>query len=145
MQPARNVPVCSPIGSVKKYPVIPAWAPLDAHYYVYVLKLEDNCYYIGRTSMPEERLRYLFNQNKSAPQFVRKHRPIQVTEDFYIFGYHEAEHFKNDLTAWYTRCYGAVNVRGGDFVPADPSETWILAMQERSKNATMGYWRLEYF
>lgn len=140
MQLTRTVFLCSPRGPVKECPVIPDKAPLDEYYYVYVLKLEGNRFYIGRSGTPEKRLWYLFEQHNSAPQFVQYYRPVQVTEDFIVFDYHAAEQFKNDLTAYYTRLYGAAIVRGGDYVPAFPPQSWIDDMQKRSENATMNYW-----
>jgi hypothetical protein len=76
--------------------------------YIYVLKLEEEKYYIGRTENPDFRLEQHFNGNASA--WTNKYKPVQILqlytgdngdEDKYVIKY-------MDL-------YGIDNVRGGTF------------------------------
>ena len=45
---------------------------------IYILQLEDNKYYIGKTTQPEIRLESHFNSNGSS--WTKKYKPIKVIE-----------------------------------------------------------------
>ena len=44
--------------------------------YVYILKLENGKYYVGKTNNPEYRLNNHFNENGSA--WTKKYKPIKI-------------------------------------------------------------------
>ena len=46
--------------------------------YIYILKLKNNKYYVGKTKKPEFRLKQHFNANGSA--WTRKHPPIKIVK-----------------------------------------------------------------
>lgn len=125
---------------VNDFPVFPYWAPLNAYYHVIVLKLEGGRIYVGRTQNRSARLRSLLNQDDYAPKFVKAYRPIRVIKIYRVWGYIPAEQLKNDLTAYYSRIYGAFYVRGGDYVALAPADDWIQRQQSKSNSATMDRW-----
>lgn len=130
-----QVPVVEHRGPVKRYAVFPEGSPLYDYYFVYVLELEDNHVYVGRTSQPGNRLRDLFNQDNYAPKFVKAYRPICLLECVYVYGYHAAEHRKNNWTTWYSRSYGVTRVRGGRFVALTPNDEWIRQQEIQAHNS----------
>ena len=75
---------------------------------VYVLKLKDNCYYVGVSSNLNARLAQHFEGCGSA--WTRKHPPISLIEVF-IGG----EDKENQVTELYRNKYGINMVRGGKY------------------------------
>lgn len=86
------------------------------HYWLYVLTLEDSCYYVGVTSLtPKQR----FKQHQSeflAAEWTKLHKPIKIldTRDLGLTTYAKAQAFENRAVRRYIRTYGINNVRGGD-------------------------------
>lgn len=86
------------------------------HYWLYVLRLEQNKFYIGITSKtPEERL----TQHKNdyfAAEWTKMYKPekIEQTRDLGITTFEKAEEFENKITRMYVKKYGLDNVRGGN-------------------------------
>lgn len=106
----------------------------EKHYWLYVLRLEQNKFYIGVTSKtPEER----FQQHKNeyfAAEWTKLHKPIRIeqTKDLGITTFVKAEEFENKITRIYVKEYGLDNVRGGNI-------TYRGKMIRRGKYI----WRLE--
>jgi hypothetical protein len=76
---------------------------------IYILQLENNKYYIGKTTQPEIRLEKHFNSNGSA--WTKKYKPVKVIELI-----HDCCDFDEDkFTLKYMQKYGINNVRGGTF------------------------------
>jgi len=71
---------------------------------IYVLLLEDNKYYIGKTNNPSFRLVQHFNSNGSA--WTKLHKPIKILqiipncddfdEDKFLWRYEKSKIFHND-------------------------------------------------
>lgn len=86
------------------------------HYWLYVLLLEQDKFYIGITSKtPEER----FQQHKNeffAAEWTKLHKPIKIeqTKDLGITTFDKAEEYENKITRMYVNQYGLDNVRGGN-------------------------------
>lgn len=86
------------------------------HYWLYVLRLEEDKFYIGITShTPEER----FQQHKNgflAAEWTKLYKPLSIeqTKDLGVTTLHKAEEFENQITRLYVRKYGLDNVRGGN-------------------------------
>lgn len=77
--------------------------------YIYILELESNKYYIGKTTNPEYRLETHYDGDGSA--WTHKYKPIKLIE---IFG--GCDNFDEDkYTLKYMEKYGINNVRGGSF------------------------------
>jgi predicted GIY-YIG superfamily endonuclease len=83
---------------------------------IYVLKLKDDCWYVGRTSDVPKRIRQHFTQNGSA--WTTLHKPIVMEACF-----RDASPFDEDrYTKEYMLKYGIDKVRGGSYVTPYISE-----------------------
>ena len=77
--------------------------------YIYVLALNCNKYYIGKTSNPHFRIEQHFNFNGS--NWTKKYKPIKILEII-----PNCDNFDEDkYTLEYMKNYGIENVRGGSF------------------------------
>ncbi len=77
--------------------------------FIYILKLENNKYYIGKTSNPTFRLDQHFNLNGSL--WTKKYKPIELIEII-----SNCDNYDEDkYTIKYMEKYGINNVRGGSF------------------------------
>ena len=78
--------------------------------FIYILKLENGKYYVGKTNNPEYRLNNHFNENGSA--WTKKHKPIKILKLI-----PNCDNYDEDkITRQYMDKYGINNVRGGSFV-----------------------------
>ena len=78
--------------------------------YIYVLLLEQNKYYVGKTKKPDFRIDKHFNNNGSA--WTKKYAPIKVLNII-----EDCDDYDEDkYTRIYMDKYGIDNVRGGSFV-----------------------------
>ena len=85
---------------------------------IYVLQLQDNKYYIGRTTKTEFRLNTHFNPCKSGSAWTDKYLPLEVVQI-----YHNCDNYDEDkYTLQYMEKYGINNVRGGSFCQIKLSE-----------------------
>jgi len=78
---------------------------------LYVLELEDGCYYIGITRNFSRRMREHFNGGGS--RFTRKLKPIRVVEKIWVKD-EVAEKREREKTDEYIKRFGIEKVRGGD-------------------------------
>jgi hypothetical protein len=77
--------------------------------YIYVLELENNKYYVGKTKNPKIRLENHFNNNGS--MWTKKYKPIRIIEVI-----PNCDDFDEDkYTIKYMSIKGIDNVRGGSF------------------------------
>jgi predicted GIY-YIG superfamily endonuclease len=77
---------------------------------VYVLKLEDNCFYIGFTTNLERRMKEHFEGNGSI--WTKLHKPISVIKVYE----NKTLNFETYLTEKAILKYGYSFVRGGDHI-----------------------------
>jgi len=82
---------------------------------IYILKLQDNKYYIGRSKKKTDagiksRIKQHFNAKGAA--WTKKHTPIQIID----IKKDETVYDENKWTKIYMQKYGIENVRGGDYV-----------------------------
>jgi predicted GIY-YIG superfamily endonuclease len=85
------------------------------NYWVYVLKLEQDKWYVGVSTNPEKR----FQQHKNGfagARFTKKFKPIDIVDKKNLgkISYDEAQKFENKVVRTYMKKYGYNNVRGGD-------------------------------
>lgn len=89
----------------------------NKHYWLYILKLEDDKYYVGITarSNPEDRIQQHISGYYGA-KWTKKHKPIETLElrDLGSLTTEEAEREEKTTTLAYMDKYGYQNVRGGD-------------------------------
>lgn len=78
---------------------------------IYVLQLQNNKYYIGKTKNVNKRLEQHFNKNIYGSAWTSKHKPIKLIETI-----KNIDDFDEDkYTLKYMKKYGIDNVRGGSF------------------------------
>jgi len=77
--------------------------------YIYILKLQNNKYYVGKTKNPKKRLVEHYNGYGSA--WTNKYRPIKVLELISNSDDYDEEKY----TIEYMKKFGIENVRGGTF------------------------------
>ena len=95
---------------------------------VYILRLENDKYYVGKSFDPDKRINQHFNGFGS--EWTRKHKPIEVVELIT-----DCDQFDEDkYTRKYMSLYGIDNVRGGAFVKLELSEN----EKEMLKNVIKG-------
>ena len=96
---------------------------------IYVLQLQDNKYYIGKTTNPEFRLHAHFNSYGSA--WTQKYPPLQVIQI-----YHNCNNYDEDkYTLQYMEKYGINNVRGGSFCQIKLTEENKQVIQKMLNNS----------
>jgi hypothetical protein len=98
--------------------------------YIYVLKLEQNKYYIGKTNNPQFRLENHCTGNGSA--WTQKYKPLKVIKLIPNC----SDYDEDKYTRQYMDKYGTANVRGGAFtkVNLDKSTTDFLTHMSNSTN-----------
>jgi hypothetical protein len=77
--------------------------------FIYVLELENNKYYVGKTDNPQFRLESHFNSNGAA--WTKKYKPIKILE----LKSNCDDYDEDKYTLKYMEKYGINNVRGGSF------------------------------
>jgi hypothetical protein len=96
---------------------------------IYVLKLEQGKYYIGKTNNPQFRLENHCNGNGSA--WTQKYKPLKVIKILQ----NKDDYDENKITFKYMDKYGVPNVRGGSFVKVNLDKS-TLDVLEQMKNGT---------
>ena len=90
--------------------------------YIYVLKLQKNKYYVGKTTNPKMRLETHFDEGGS--WFTRKYKPLQILQVLPDCNNHDEQR----VTQEYMAKYGIQNVRGGPWTQimlSDEEEAFI--------------------
>lgn len=96
---------------------------------IYVLQLEQNKYYVGKSTNPQFRLEQHFNANGSA--WTTRYKPQSVIELI-----PDCDDFDEDkLTLKYMAKYGISNVRGGSFCELELSENDKITIQKMLKGS----------
>ena len=96
---------------------------------IYVLKLEQGKYYIGKTNNPQFRLENHYNGNGSA--WTQKYKPLKVIKLLQ----NKDDYDEDKYTRQYMDKYGIPNVRGGSFVKVTLDKS-TLDVLEQMKNGT---------
>ena len=99
--------------------------------FIYVLKLEQGKYYIGKTNNPQFRLENHCNGNGSA--WTQKYKPLKVIKLINDCTDYDEDKF----TRQYMDKYGIANVRGGAFVKVNldkPTKDFLTHMSNSTNN-----------
>lgn len=77
---------------------------------IYVLGLEDGCYYIERSNDMDTRIKEHFKGRAS--NWTKKHRPIKIVKIYYCMNPFDEEIIMSEYVAQ----YGIDKVRGGSYI-----------------------------
>ena len=94
--------------------------------YIYVLKLEQEKYYIGKTNNPQFRLDNHFTSNGS--EWTKLYKPVFLLE----LRPNCDDYDEDKVTRQYMDKYGIENVRGGSFVSIKLNKSTIDHLQQMS-------------
>jgi hypothetical protein len=98
--------------------------------YIYVLKLEDHKYYIGKSNNIKKRILQHFESNGS--EWTRLYKPLKVHKI-----YEDCDDFDEDkYTIMYMEEYGIMNVRGGSFCQVKLDEESIRIIKKMIRGST---------
>ncbi len=84
--------------------------PIIVYPSLYVLKLEDDCYYIGISHNLNQR--WSQHYSGSGAKWTRLHKPVEVVKVIYPATEKDIE---NRITLEYMETYGKEKVRGGSY------------------------------
>jgi hypothetical protein len=96
--------------------------------YIYVLKLEQGKYYIGKTNNPQFRLETHCNGNGSA--WTQKYKPLKVIKLIPDCNDYDEDKY----TRQYMDKYGTANVRGGAFTKVNLDKSTLDFLQHMSNS-----------
>ena len=92
--------------------------------YIYILKLENHKYYVGKSNNPSIRLESHFSSNGSA--WTKKYKPLEVIEVI-----PDCDNYDEDkYTLKMMNKYGILNVRGGSFCQINLSNDNIKTIKQ---------------
>lgn len=91
--------------------------------HIYILKLEDGYYYVGRSHGIDKRLRTHFKHKGS--RWTRLHNPLEIIDSipFEVSSIEEEDRWENHITIKTMKEYGWRNVRGGFWCYSGEYET----------------------
>ncbi|MDB5177107.1 MAG: hypothetical protein JWN75_775 [Candidatus Saccharibacteria bacterium] len=90
------------------------------HWHLYVLKLEEDKWYIGISTDVEKRFKQHMSGFASAA-WTKKYKPIKIQDTRYLgdIAIDKAQQIEGRITRKYMEKYGDENVRGGDLTDVD--------------------------
>lgn len=92
-------------------------------FFIYVLKLTDNRFYIGSSKNFSRRLSQHSNNKFSGSVYVKKYAIINIEKVVIInVTYWDAIIYENIVTIYYGSKYGYSKVRGGNFCQSDDNK-----------------------
>jgi predicted GIY-YIG superfamily endonuclease len=98
--------------------------------YIYILKLKNGKFYVGKTNNPSARLAGHFGASNTA--WTNKYRPLSVLEII-----PDCDDYDEDkYTIKYMEKYGVNNVRGGSFCEVNLSEANIITLEQIIRSVT---------
>ena len=95
--------------------------------HIYVLKLENEKYYIGQTKNIDKRLKF-HQKGKLGSDWTKLHSPIEIykAKETPYTSVQDAIKLENRTTIWCMKKFGWKNVRGGDFCTLDENKLRFL-------------------
>ena len=94
--------------------------------FIYILKLENKKYYVGKTTNPELRIDSHFMDDGSA--WTKKYKPIEILKIIPNCDKYDEDKY----TKKYMDKYGIDNVRGGSYVTVKLDQATIKVLQKMS-------------
>ena len=127
------------------------------NYSLYVLKLEEDKWYVGVTANSPE---YRFEQHRSGfagANWTKLHKPLEIFDQKELgrMTYEDAEKYENKVVRLYIKKYGLNNVRGGDLCSTEEyikrfgwywiRDSWGLILYVSILLLTVVYFAIAYF
>jgi len=101
---------------------------------IYVLHLEGDCYYVGKTSNLDQRIAQHFGGQGAA--WTKLHPPIELVESF------EGDEFDEDkYVKKYMKIHGIDKVRGGSYVTTNLNAETIKHLEKELNSSSDGCFR----
>lgn len=99
----------------------------DNHIHIYVLRLENNKYYVGQTKNIKQRFEQHL-KGKLSSEWTQLHKPICIHKHKRtpFFNTKDAMEFENLTTIWCMKRFGWKNFRGGDFCTLNENKLRLL-------------------
>lgn len=94
--------------------------------YIYILLLEHEKYYVGKTNNPEFRISDHFNNNGS--EWTKLHKPIQILDIIPNCDDYDEDKY----TKIYMDAFGIENVRGGSYVTVNLHKSTVGGLHRMS-------------
>ena len=82
-------------------------------YYVYILRLFDDRWYIGFTEAPKRRVISHIRGEAVSPQFVQQYPPVEIAEVLEFDSRERALEREKEIAKAFAHSYGRGRVRGG--------------------------------
>jgi hypothetical protein len=98
--------------------------------FIYILELENNKYYVGKTTNPDFRLEQHFNN--SGYQWTKKYKPIKILE----LKSNCDDYDEDKYTKMYMDKFGINNVRGGSYVQIKLDKVTIENLEKMNRGTT---------
>ena len=98
---------------------------------VYVLHLQQNKLYVGRTSNIKQREQEIFSLKKNVPAFVQKYPPMSIAAMFL----HCDAYDEDKITKIMMASFGIENVRGGSYSSVELSAEDRISIRKEIYNA----------
>lgn len=95
--------------------------------FIYIIQLEQNKFYIGKTNNPQFRLENHFNSHGS--EWTKLYKPLKVIE----IKPNCDDYDEDKITIQYMNKYGINNVRGGSFVSIKLEESTLKTLKKMIK------------
>ena len=97
--------------------------------YIYILELEDDCYYIGRTN--DVNKRYEYHKLGYGSTWTKLHKPIRILEIVEDASPYDEDRYVKE----YMAKYGIDKVRGGTYVKTNLDKLQIYLLEKEIWNA----------
>lgn len=93
----------------------------DTNWFVYLLKLQNEKYYVGISVDPNKRFLEHQKQGRNCSSWCKKHKAIEIIEviETKLKGMKDATLIEDIYTLKYIEKFGAENVRGGRYLGSD--------------------------
>lgn len=98
--------------------------------YIYILKLVENKYYIGKSFQPKQRILNHTHYNGSV--WTKKYKPIKVVKIIPNCNFYDEDKY----TIMYMSKYGIENVRGGSFCKIKLSDIHLQTIRHMISHST---------
>lgn len=115
---------------------------------IYVLLLEDDCWYIGQTTSLafKQRMKHHWHHKTKGALWTRAHKPIRV----YSVDTYDRSMADNDIakiedgtTLKYAKIYGFESVRGGGYCQREPNWPIIISAKKKKKKSKKNSWDIQ--